>query len=115
PRRDALRAAAVCAVVVCALAVYGIFRIHPTQTRPGPTVLVVQSNCAHERGGARTVTQQQQIDFQLDMTRRALTQTRPDLVVWSETVMPGLNPETRDEPGLAAVPFLRRTHQVRSC
>jgi apolipoprotein N-acyltransferase len=112
PRRNVIPAAAVCVAVVGVVAIYGIFRIHQTHTRPGPVVMVVQPNFPHARGGAQTVTQEQQIEFHLNTTREALKQSHADLVVWSETVMPGLNPETRDEPGLAAVPFLRRTHQL---
>jgi apolipoprotein N-acyltransferase len=54
------------------------------------------------------------LEFHLATTQKALAQSRADLVVWSETVMPGLNPETRDEPGLRDAPFLQRTHQLLS-
>jgi apolipoprotein N-acyltransferase len=114
PRRDTIPAAAASIGIVAAVAIYGAFRIHQTDTRDGPVVMVVQSNFPHQRGGARTVTQEQQIEFHLATTQKELGRNRADLVVWSETVMPGLNPETRDEPGLAAAPFLRRTHQLLS-
>ena len=114
PRRNVIPVAAVCAGLLVFAAIYGAFRIHQTNARPGPMVLVVQSNFPHERGGARTVPQQQQIDFHLSTTQKSLMRNNADLVVWSETVMPGLNVETRYEPGLGAAPFLQRTHQLLS-
>jgi apolipoprotein N-acyltransferase len=57
-------------------------------------VMVVQSAFPHERGGAKTVTFEQQITFHFDTTDRALSDSgRVDLVAWGETVLPAMNDE----------------------
>lgn len=116
-RRDVLPAAATVAAILGAVLGYGVFRLGQSSTSPGPRIMVVQPNHPHERGGRRTVTQEQQLEFHLITTRQALKEAsaKPvDLVVWSETVMPGLNPEARNEPGLAAAPFLRQVYRQLS-
>ncbi|CAN5449128.1 apolipoprotein N-acyltransferase [soil metagenome] len=75
---------------------YGWFRIAQTQTTPGPRVMVVQPNFPHERGGERTVSWDDQTTYHLAETEKALANERDiDLVVWSETVLPPMNPEGR--------------------
>jgi apolipoprotein N-acyltransferase len=103
----AWRAGAVVAAMIIFTCGYGWYRLAQVTTYPGPRVMVVQPNFIHERGGHKTVTQQQQLDFHFTATRAALANGAVDLVVWSETVMPGLNPEVRDEPGLGAAQFLK--------
>lgn len=61
----------------------------------GPSVLVVQSNFAHGRGGEKLVTFDQQEEFHFRKTRETLREQKADLVVWSETVLPPMNIEAR--------------------
>jgi len=101
------------ALITLGILSYGYWRIHQTQPTPGPTLLVIQPNFPHARGGARTVTQEQQIEFHFRKTDEALNALRkqdvkPELIVWSETVMPPLNPEVRAGAGGAA--FLNKVH-----
>jgi apolipoprotein N-acyltransferase len=79
---------------------YGVNRMDEDVLYPGPRVLLVQPNHAHERGGRKLVSQEVQVDFHLGRTRDALAAGGPgsvDLVLWSETVMPGLNGESLAE------------------
>jgi apolipoprotein N-acyltransferase len=101
------RAGAVAGAMLLAVLGYGTFRLSQDTLYPGPRVLVVQPNFIHERGGRKVVTQEQQLDHHFATTRAALQREQVDLIVWSETVMPGLNPEVREEPGLGAAPFLK--------
>jgi apolipoprotein N-acyltransferase len=64
-------------------------------SRPGPRVMVVQPNHPHLRGGAKSVTWQEQEQFHFNTTRAALRDKQVDLVVWSETVLPPMNIEAR--------------------
>jgi apolipoprotein N-acyltransferase len=96
-RAQSLAVGASVAALVIGCALYGIFRLSQATTFPGPRVMVVQPNFRHERGGARTVTQEQQIEFHLVTTEKALSTKPADVVVWSETVMPPLNAEARFE------------------
>lgn len=85
-------------LLIVAVAVYGGFRLRQQTTTPGPRVMVVQPNHAHKRGGEKTVTQEEQIEYHLTATECALAgDADVDLVVWSETVMPPLNREARHE------------------
>ncbi|MBC8107195.1 MAG: apolipoprotein N-acyltransferase [Anaerolineae bacterium] len=84
------------ALIVIFTLLYGLFRISQTQTTPGPRVMVVQPDFAHERGGARTVTWEHQAEYHLAETAKALANEKGvDLVVWSETVLPPMNAEAR--------------------
>ena len=56
---------------------------------------MVQSNFPHARGGAKLVTFDQQEAFHFSRTRDALAIEKPDLVAWSETVLPPMNLEAR--------------------
>jgi len=90
---------------------YGVFRLGQDCTVAGPSVLIVQPNHAHLRGGGRTVSRQAAVEFHLQTTREALAASRPDLVVWSETVMPPLNTEARAElKSSSAGRFLEEVH-----
>jgi apolipoprotein N-acyltransferase len=111
-RRALVTAGTVIAVVLA----YGALRLSQETTTPGPRVMVVQSNFPFRRGGARTASREQSAEFHLRATAEALARAsesdRPDLVVWSEAVMPPLNPEARDELRRASVgPFLESTHR----
>ena len=101
------RAATVVGAMLLVTLGYGWFRLSQDTLYPGPRVIVVQTNFIHERGGRKLVTQQEQLDYHFERTRAALQNASVDLVVWSETVMPGLNAEVRDEPGLGAARFLK--------
>lgn len=96
----AIPAVAAVAVMLLGVAAYGTYRVAETRTSvsPGPAVMVVQSNFPHERGGARTVTFEEQIKFHFEASEQALRAAAPgaqrvELVAWSETVLPAMNPE----------------------
>jgi apolipoprotein N-acyltransferase len=101
-------------VLVVGTFAYGRFRFAQDTLYPGPRVMVVQPNHQHARGGAKLVTQEQQIEFHLRVTRDALSKGgRPDVVVWSETVMPPLNAEARDALRReSSGKFLEEIHQT---
>ena len=78
---------------------YGVYRLRtePHRFVPGPTVLVVQPNYPQSTAtGAKGATADQIVDDHLRLTQGSLG-SRPgtDLVVWSETMMPPLNPDAR--------------------
>jgi apolipoprotein N-acyltransferase len=90
---------------------YGVYRLSEQQTYPGPRVLVVQPNDPMTRGGSKSVTQEQSLQFHLGATLDALEAEHPDLIVWSETTMPPLNSEARDAlRTFASGPFLAQVH-----
>ncbi len=85
------------AVVATAAAVvgYGQYRLRtePGRLTDGPRVLVVQPNVPQDNSGDKGMPQQQLTDYHLTRTRAALARTPGvDLVVWSETMMPAINP-----------------------
>src|SRR5688572_23981697 len=59
--RELIPAAVVVAVLIVATFAYGRFRFAQDTLYPGPRVMVVQPNHQHARGGAKLVTQEQQI------------------------------------------------------
>jgi apolipoprotein N-acyltransferase len=64
------------------------------------------------RGGIPTATREQIAAYHLKTTRQALTHSRPDLVLWSETVMPPLNAEARENlAGSPAGQFIANVHE----
>jgi apolipoprotein N-acyltransferase len=75
---------------------YGIFRFSQHTTHAGPTVLVVQPNYPQSNTGEKGASQREILEFHLKTTDEALKK-HPDvnLVVWSETMMPPLNPPAR--------------------
>jgi apolipoprotein N-acyltransferase len=81
---------------------YGVFRLLETDaaTSPGPTVMVVQCNFPQSNTGRKGASQEDFIRFHLTETRQALEQATasgrpPDLVAWSETVMPPIGARPR--------------------
>jgi apolipoprotein N-acyltransferase len=88
-----------CGLVVLVLAGvlgYGVYRIHQQPTTPGPTVLAVQPNYPQDNTGEKSADPADIVAFHVNATREALRQhPHVDLVVWSETMMPALNPEAR--------------------
>ena len=88
--------AAVLAVLVGTLA-YGLFRMSQDMLYAGPSVMVVQPNFPQDNSGSKGATYDQILDFHLCTTTAALEQLKsakraqPDLILWSETMMPELN------------------------
>ncbi|MBV8780849.1 MAG: apolipoprotein N-acyltransferase, partial [Phycisphaerae bacterium] len=79
---------------------YGIYRIKQPATFSGPTVLVIQPNYPQSNSGDKGATAEEIVNFHVHETKIALNECAKasqhvDLVVWSETMMPPLNPETR--------------------
>jgi apolipoprotein N-acyltransferase len=83
--------------LVLLVAVYGVFRIENEKLTPGPTVLVVQPNYPQDNStGNKGATPEQMLDFHARATEAAIdSHPGVDLTVWSETIMPPLNPEAR--------------------
>jgi apolipoprotein N-acyltransferase len=85
-------------VGICA---YGIFRMGQKTTYAGPGVLVVQPNFPQDNSGSKGASYEEILDFHFSTTRAALEKLadadrKPDLVVWSETMMPELNQAYRE-------------------
>jgi apolipoprotein N-acyltransferase len=75
---------------------YGLYRLSEQTTEPGPTVTVVQSNYPQSNSGEKGAEITEIVDFHLSTTEKELARVgkgNSDLVVWSETMMPPLNPE----------------------
>ena len=93
------RLAAASALIVLVLAgvlAYGVYRSGQQTTSSGPTVLVVQPNYAQDNTGEKSADPADIVAFHVKLTRHALSQyPHVDLVVWSETMMPALNPEAQ--------------------
>ena len=88
--------AALLIVVEC----YGQFRLRENVLFPGPTVVVVQPDYPQSNTGEKGVSSEVIADFHVATTKAALEACQRkglpvDLVVWSETMMPPLNIETR--------------------
>jgi apolipoprotein N-acyltransferase len=87
---------------------YGIFRIQQTarSLSPGPRVAVVQANYPQNNQGEKPVDVNTRLDFHVKQTLDALNQSQGkiDMVVWSETMMEGLNASARlEDPDLQPV------------
>ena len=75
---------------------YGVFRMHQAPDIPGPRVLVVQPNYLQRNTGEKGAEEYEILHFHLQQTVAALEKDRSiNLVVWSETMMPPINPESR--------------------
>jgi apolipoprotein N-acyltransferase len=84
-------------LLTIAILAYGFLRLSQQPWTPGPRVLLVQPNFPQSNSGEKGATQEELIDFHLRMTRQALRRDpKIDLVVWSETMMPPLNPPARE-------------------
>jgi len=94
--RNVAAAGASVAVLLLAVIVYGTYRLGQQTTTVGPTVLVVQPNYPQDNTGEKSADPADIVAFHVKATRQAL-QEHPnvDLVVWSETMMPALNPAAR--------------------
>lgn len=98
-----LPATALVAGALVGIALYGTHRIRETNqfTRPGPTVLVVQPNIPQSNSGEKGAPPEDIVRFHVETTRKALKESaargqQVDLVAWSETMMPPINPATRE-------------------
>ncbi|MDB5296672.1 MAG: lnt, partial [Phycisphaerales bacterium] len=98
------RPVAVAAGVMAVVLAYGAWRYGTTEANllPGPTVLVVQPNFRQDNTNSeKGATADEILDFHASRTdaaqraRQAKGEPPADLVVWSETMMPSLNPEAR--------------------
>jgi apolipoprotein N-acyltransferase len=96
--RGLLRPAASVVAVVAGVGAYGVWRFAetPEHLTPGPRVLVVQPNYPQDNTGNKGAAIDDIVEYHVSRTNAAL-QADPaiDLVVWSETMMPPLNPEAR--------------------
>jgi apolipoprotein N-acyltransferase len=103
------------AAVSALLLIYGFWRFGQESQvlSPGPVVMVVQPNIPQSNTGEKGASMDAILDFHVLQTEKALQAARTngeriDLVVWSETMMPYLNPEAR-----AIWPRLRTEMQSR--
>ncbi len=88
---------------------YGLFRQLSTRTSAGPVVMVVQPNYPQDNSGEKGAGLQEILDFHFGLTRRELEKhPQTDLVVWSETMLPAINPESRNSLLASASPLLSR-------
>jgi apolipoprotein N-acyltransferase len=90
-RRKLIPAAAMVAAVVAFVCGYGIWRIGQTVTRPGPAVLVVQSNYHQDNStGSKGADTDEAMKFHLNATQSGIDKAPRggvDLAVWSETTV----------------------------
>jgi len=80
---------------------YGIFRMGQETFTPGPRVMVVQPDFPQDNSGAKGASFQQILDFHLNTTQSAVKALAaqgqaPELVAWSETMLPELTPAFRE-------------------
>jgi apolipoprotein N-acyltransferase len=109
--RRMIPACAALTMLLAAVSSYGAFRLSQAAQYPGPSVLVVQPNDYNFRDKSAENKQREYLDFHLRQTRQALANSHADLIVWSETTMPALNQEARDELAhYSAGPFLAMVH-----
>lgn len=84
------------AVMLAFILGYGIFRFSQKTIYAGPTVLVVQPNYPQSNTGEKGASQREILEFHLKTTDEALKKyPGANLVIWSETMMPPLNPPAR--------------------
>jgi apolipoprotein N-acyltransferase len=99
--RIVLPAAAVVGMMTIISLAYGLFRIGQTERylSPGPTIAVVQSNYPQSNSGEKGAKIRDRLDFHIRQTLAALNKSpgKIDMVVWSETMMEGLNATARVE------------------
>lgn len=108
-RFEGLRSSGIAvAIVLVIVAAYGFYRLGQKTTHPGPTVLVVQPNYPQSNSGEKGADLAEILNFHLEQTKAALAaHPKVDLVVWSETMMPPLNPSALDRfhnPSEATLP-----------
>jgi apolipoprotein N-acyltransferase len=112
--RPLLASASVVIAMTLLLVGYGVFRLGQKDVlAPGPTVMVVQSNYPQSNTGEKGATYEEIVDFHVGATDASLRKhAGVNLVVWSETMMPQINPEARQVgAALARGPFWEETHR----
>lgn len=91
---------------------YGMWRMSQTDSlSPGPAILVIQTNLPQDnKTGWTTSDQERDVPVFLEMTRSSLAETRrgADLIVWPETMVPGVGLEDRTRL------FLQQTYGSRA-
>jgi apolipoprotein N-acyltransferase len=111
-RRLNIPLVAATAVLLLAIGTYGGIRMSTEPARPGPVVVVIQPNYKQSNSGEKGASQEEIIRFHLETTKAALAECekrgiKVDLVAWSETMMPAINPEVRrvaqDRAGLQRI------------
>jgi apolipoprotein N-acyltransferase len=102
PRWTHLVPAGVAVVLVLVLTLsYGIYRMRQETGSAGPLVMVVQPSYPQDNTGAKGASVVELVNFHIRTTKEALLamegsgQPLPDLVVWSETMMPEINKDYR--------------------
>ena len=97
--RGLLKPVVAVAGVSVAVVAYGVWRFAQTPgvLAPGPRVLVVQPNYPQDNSsGNKGATPEEIVEYHVSQTNGALQRDPSvDLAVWSETMMPPLNPESR--------------------
>jgi apolipoprotein N-acyltransferase len=87
----------VVALALLIFASYGIWRLRTTPDRPGPQVMLIQSNHPHVRGGASTTTPEEAANYFLDEVDKQLAHKPADLVILPERELTQLKDEARTE------------------
>jgi apolipoprotein N-acyltransferase len=114
---DLPAATAAVILVLAGAFIYGRHRLAEQTTSPGPTITVIQSNFPQSNTGTKGATEEGLVNFHIEQTQKALALQaaagiHSDLVVWSETMMPSLNPEARDFLSTTKYgAFIEQTHQ----
>ena len=107
PQLKSLLPSIVLVVAIWSAAIsYGIHRLS-YQTQPGPRVMVIQSNYPQSVDGQKSASEEVRIDYHVNATRSAVSKAHADsqgksfnhvdMVLWSETEIPILNAEYRNE------------------
>ncbi len=114
-------AVSIVAIILLITAGYGIWRTRQTDAlSAGPRIMLVQCNFHYAHGGKPSASREEIAERHVALTRRAFQQdaestgaAKPDLIAWSEAMMPPLNAQARAELAhVAAIgPFLIRTHE----
>ncbi len=81
---------------------YGIWRMNQSVSSPGPNVLVVQTNDPQTNKGEKPKSYAELLALHLNATAGGIMREKEhvDLAVWSETILPQLNQESRYELGV---------------
>jgi apolipoprotein N-acyltransferase len=96
-RRCYTTTAAAIFMTFAAVVGYGLYRLQTTVALAGPSVMVLQSNFPHLRGGAPTATEEQVVAYFLRELDTQLGRRQVDLAVLPESALPPINAEARLE------------------
>jgi apolipoprotein N-acyltransferase len=102
-RQRVMPTALMVVLMMGAVGFYGAWRLNDpvAQKTAGPTVLVIQPNYKQDNSGAKGAPIEEIVKFHVNTTKAALADCeqknfKVDLIAWSETMMPPLNPSFRD-------------------